>query len=218
MSRDFFNEENLYSNKENFFLQPENLSLHGNVTEPLRRLNDYDSNILQQEAYKDVKDELFKLEYKLTRTEEELKSLEAQIQSAKDIHDFKNAEILFIRQKQLIEEYRELSEIYNNTSLSAKISGGIFNKVSHRLKTKYSGIRKSLDLLGGLILSKLPKRFSQALEIRKSLGKLENINKSVDELMTLQTPYGEGGDKYIQLSKYITKANYIQSEISRFLK
>ena len=221
MTGDFFanNKKNLFlkTDEENFFMQPENIHLQANVTEPVRRLNDYDYNILQKEAYKDVSDELFKLEYKLAKTEEEIKSLESQIQAAKDIHDFTAVESLFNRKKQLIEEHRELTEIYNETSLSAKISGGIFNAFSNKMKTKYSGVKKSLDMLGQLCLSKLPKRFSQVLEIKKSLSKLENINKSVDELMTLQTPYGEGGDKYIQLSKYITKANYIQSEISRFL-
>ena len=222
MTGDFFTnkKENPFLNtdEENFFMQPENIPLHENVTEPVRRLNDYDYNILQKEAYKDVSDELFKLEYKLAKTEEEIRALEAQIQAAKDIHDFTAVESLFNRKKQLIEEHQELTEIYNDTSLSAKISGGIFNAFSNKMKTKYSGVKKSLDMLGQLCLSKLPKRFSQVLEIKKSLSKLENINKSVDELMTLQTPYGEGGDKYIQLSKYITKANYIQSEISRFLK
>lgn len=41
-------------------------------TEPVRRLNDYDYNILREDAYKDVSDELFKLEYKISRLEEEL--------------------------------------------------------------------------------------------------------------------------------------------------
>ena len=68
------------------------------------------------------------------------------------------------------------------------------------------------------MISKLPKRFSSALELKKSLAKLENINKSVDELMTMQTPYGEAVDKYEKLTKYITRANTIQAQISKSLK
>ena len=64
----------------------------------------------------------------------------------------------------------------------------------------------------------LPSKFSSVLEIRQSLEKLESINKSVDELMSLQTPYGEAGDKYTQLSKYITRANNIQAQISKSLR
>jgi hypothetical protein len=52
----------------------------------------------------------------------------------------------------------------------------------------------------------------------ESLTKLENINKSVDELMSMNIPYGENINKYEQLSRYIIKANSIQSDISRLIK
>ena len=61
-------------------------------------------------------------------------------------------------------------------------------------------------------------KFASVQELKQSLNKLENINKSVDELMTLQTPYVEAGEKQDQLSKYITRANTIQAKISRLLK
>ena len=59
---------------------------------------------------------------------------------------------------------------------------------------------------------------SSVIELKQSLNKLESINKNVDELMTMQTPYGEAADKYAQLSKYIARANNIQAKISRSLK
>ena len=61
-------------------------------------------------------------------------------------------------------------------------------------------------------MSKLPKQLSTVIELKKSLSKLKNINRSVDELMSLNAPYGEKSDKYEQLSKYIIKANSIQSK------
>ena len=75
-----------------------------------------------------------------------------------------------------------------------------------------------MDLWGEAFIAKLPKRFATVLEVKKSLSKLENISRNVDELMTLQTPYGEAGDKYEQLSKYIIKANNIQAQIAKSLK
>ena len=68
------------------------------------------------------------------------------------------------------------------------------------------------------IVEKLPAPFSKIFELKKSLTKLENINKSVDELMRLNIPYGENINKYEQLSRYIIKANSIQSEISNYIK
>ena len=217
MGRDFFN--NLDNNNlknssdiaDNFFLQQKEYT---NQTEPVKRLNDYDFNILKEEAYKDVTDEVFKLEYKIAKAEEEINELDLQIQSAKDIRDFNLVESLFNRKKILQEELKELIEIYNTTSLSAKISGGITTK----LRQKFNSSKKIVENWAEVIISKLPGNFSSFWELKKSLAKLENINKNVDELMTMQTPYGEGGDKYIQLSKYITRANTIQAEISKYLR
>ena len=201
---------------DNFFMQPEIIAMHSQgVT---RHLNDYDNNILQKEAYKDVQSEVFKLEYKIAKIEEELKILEGQIQTAKDIHDFELTESLGNRYKQLQYELSELTELYNETSLSAKISGELTGFFSPRVRSHFQGLKKFFEDLEAMIISKLPQKFSSSIELKKSLEKLENINKSVDELMTLQTPYGEAGDKYVQLSKYITKANSIHAEISRSLK
>ena len=83
---------------------------------------------------------------------------------------------------------------------------------------KKIGVNKTLSLLYETLVSKMPKRLSSVLELKQSLEKLENINRSVDELMTLQTPYGEGVDKYEQLSKFIVKANNIQAQISKSLR
>ena len=216
------NNENPFGNKlqddDNFFLQPEEIRTFSGQTEPQRRLNDYDYNILKEDAYKDVSDEIFKLEYKISKTEDELKTIEGEIQAAKDVRDFNKVEFLFNRKKQLQEDLEGLIEIYNDTSLSAKISGGITSILSPKVKENFGGLRKIFDVFSEALIAKLPRRFSSALELKKSLAKLENINKSVDELMTLQTPYGEAVDKYEKLTKYITRANAIQAQISKSLR
>ena len=55
-------------------------------------------------VYRDVTDEIFKLEYKIARTEEELNELESQIQAAKDIRDFDLVEVLFNKKKIMQED------------------------------------------------------------------------------------------------------------------
>ena len=212
------NDENPFVSAQNhdtnFFLQPEDISNH--QPESQRRLNDYDYNILKDGAYKEVNDEILKLEYKISKIEEEIATLNSQIQAAKDIRDFGTAEKIFCRIKLLQDELKELKEIYKETSLSAKISGGVTGMFSGFMKKM--GINKTLSLLYDTLVSKMPKRFSAVLELKQSLEKLENINKSVDELMTMQTPYGESIDKYEQLSKFIVKANNIQAQISKSLR
>lgn len=183
-----------------------------------RRLNDYDYNILKEDAYKEVSDELFKLEYKISKMEEELKQIDVQIQSARDISDYDTVEYYINRKKVLQDDLENLTEIYNEKSLSTKISGGLLGFFSPILKLFVTNTQKTISNLKDFIISMLPSKFSSVLEIRQSLEKLESINKSVDELMSLQTPYGEAGDKYTQLSKYITRANNIQAQISKSLR
>ena len=64
----------------------------------------------------------------------------------------------------------------------------------------------------------MPKKFASAVELKKSLSRLESINKNVDELISMNIPYGENIDKYEQLSKYIIRANSIQNNISKMIK
>lgn len=205
------------SSSGNFFLMDETSATQPirGVAEP-RRLNDYDSNLLKEDAYKDIGDDLFKLEYKISKTEEEMSGLESQIQSARDIHDFNLVETLMNRKKTLEEDFEALVEIYNEKSLSARISDGISNIFfGGKLKKDLNAFQQGVCTVGEHILAKLPKRFSSIFELRKSLAKLENINKSVDELITMNIPYGENINKYEQLSKYIIKANSIQNDISK---
>ena len=54
----------VHKNNDNFFLMEEKPSFQLFERKPIessRRLNDYDFNLLQEDAYKDVSDDLFKL-------------------------------------------------------------------------------------------------------------------------------------------------------------
>ena len=144
--------------------------------------------------------------------------MDAQIQSARDISDYDTLEFLAGRKRQIQEDLKILAQIYNEKSLSTKISGGIFNILSPKIKLQLDKFNKSVKAFKEMVISNLPGKFSSVMEIKQSLNKLENINRSVDELMTLQTPYGEASDKYEQLSRYIIRANAIQAKIARTLR
>ncbi len=219
------NEPNISSNNlfmskcgENFFQAQGNILSKDSIKEPMRRLNDYDYNLLREDAYKDVSDELLKLEYKISKIEDEYQSIDDQIQSARDISDYDTIEHLMSRKRLLKEDLEILSQIYNEKSISTKISGGIFNILSPKLREKVEKFNSQMRVFRDILISKLPGKIASVQEIKQSLNKLENINKSVDELMTLQTPYGESVDKYEQLSRYITRANAIQAKIARTLR
>lgn len=213
--KNMFQNKNLISDEENFFMQSEKPVYQTSVqTEPLKHLNDYDSNILSEDAYKDVQDEVFKLEYKISKTEDELKEINKQIQIAKEVYDYFTADTLSVRKNSLETELAVLMTTYNELSLSAKISGDITSK----FRGKILGFGKKAENIVKNLISKIPGKISSVFEIKSSLNKLENINKSVDELMSCRYPHGEADYRYEQLSKYIARANSIQSEIYKFMK
>ena len=205
------------SKQENNFFLSEEVPHLKSATEPVSRINDYDSNLLQADAYKEISDDVFKLEYKISRTEEEIKDIEGQLVAAQDIGDQALVNKLKGRLITLRDEYETLLTMYSSKSLSAKISDGLSGVLDDNIKAGFEGLRSKIKNISNFIISKLPKQVSSAIQIRKSLIKLENINKSVDELMKLKIPYGECVDKYSQLSRYIIKANSIQSEIAKLL-
>ena len=211
-----YREKNTIPDEDNFFLNSSAPvhNLYDYPQEPIRHLNDYDSNILKEDAYKEVSDEVLKLEYKISKIEEELKGIDGRIQSAEDIQDYITAESLLKRKTQLEDDLRDLTKIYKEASLSARISGGF----STGIKDKIDVIKNKSNSIFGNLISKIPGKFSAVLEIKNSLNKLENINKSVDELMSRKYPYGEASERYKQLSSYIARANSIHAEISKFIK
>lgn len=214
MNGDIFtksSKQNMLDKENNFFIQPEKISASMNVSENTKHLNDYDFNILKEDAYKDITDQIFKIEYKINRAEKELEQINQQINAAETIQNYKQIEILNQRKIQLELELENLSEIYNEASISAKISDGIMGKI----KSYITLIKRKFISFLTPYYKKFPKSLISFFELKNSLISLENINKSVDELISLKIPYGEAHDKYEQLSQYIVKANSIQSDISK---
>ena len=173
---------------DNFFLKEESpklQSLNQTISEPAKRLNDYDFNLLKEDAYKDVSDDLFKLEYKISRTESDIKNFELQIQAAKDIHDYDLIEDLTNRKALLEEDYEALVAIYNDKSLSAKISDKILNIFGNKIKNNINNYKQKFANASETIIAKMPKQFSSIIELKKSLTKLETLNKNSCPYLTL---------------------------------
>lgn len=207
--------------KDNFFLledSPSIINLKQKKTESGRRLNDYDFNLLKEDAYKDVSDDLFKLEYKISKIEDEIKIIDNQIQSARDINDYNLIEELNYRKSILKDDYEALMAIYNDKSFSARLTDKVLNMFGGKFKNELNRLNNKISCVSDSIMSKMPKQITTIFELRKTLLKLENLNKSVDDLMSMNIPYGENHNKYDQLSKYIIKANSLQADISRYIK
>ena len=204
-------------NFRDFLSENDNPFVNFSKKENLRHLNDYDSNIMKDGAYKDISDDIFRLEYKISRAEKEISGIEAQISAATEINDSHAINKLQQKLSLTKAEYQELLLIYNDKNLSTKITGSFLNIIKSTTGKNIIELKSGFTDICNKIASKLPERLTSVFKIKKSLNILENINKSVDELVTMTVPYGENTDRYQQLSKYIIKANSIQAEISNYL-
>lgn len=209
-----YNEDNFF----NAFQRHQNQQKNENQEEknknviPLR-LNDLDSNIMQNKAYNEIPDELFKLEQKITTLENSLAKITNDITTLEglgydiQLYDLKE------RKNKLEQELKNLNEEYANKSIGAKISNGITSAVNYASRKK-TFIQNFKDFVSKNIIAKISKDFYYLMSMKEALSSLGSINSSVDELIRMQVPYGENISRYEKLTAYLNKANSIHSKIS----
>ena len=57
----------------------------------------------------------------------------------------------------------------------------------------------------------------RSIMVRDTLGKLDKINKSVDELVKMQVPFGEQEVRYEKLVNHLSRAGALHSQIMKEL-
>ena len=212
------NKKNIFStlkgSETHWFLTPQSISISNLVTNP-RRLNDFDVNILEEKAYMNVEDESLKLEYRIEEKEKVLKELNEKISIADKVGNQQDLFSLRIKKQRIEGELRDLYKEYASKDLSSKISDGINNIAETANKRKMPVINAIKRFIKRQILARISKRFKSLVVLGDSLDTLATINKNVDELIKMKTPYGETAQNYERLTEYLYKANKIRSQISR---
>ena len=184
---------------------------------PLNRLNGLDSTLLEKEAYRDIDDDAFKIEYKIEQLESEIKILDKQIASAEAINDTEKIDMLKMKKHSVEYQLNDLYKIYNGADITRKLTGNITSLMKPK-KNVFSEFKHNVsNFINNKILAKISRRFNSGRDLKTALNKLQNINQNVDELVSLQAPYGEKEEKYDRLTRYLTKANTIQYQISKEL-
>ena len=179
------------------------------------RLNALDSTILVNEAYQNLDDSTFKKEYQINKIEAELASLDKEIDNAKSINDFQKSDVLTMRKHALRERLKELNADYCESDVANKLSGEITSIFNKKPKLLLKVINSCVNFMSSKVLPKVSKKFNSGVEIKTALNKLETLNKNVDELVTMQMPYGEADERYDMLSEYLNRANVIHFNISK---
>lgn len=185
--------------------------------QPINRLNALDSSLLEESAYRNIDDEAFKTEYRIDKLESELNIITKQLISAKKINDTKKVDIMTMKKHSIENELKQLYGAYKGAGMTGKLTSGATYLVSPKKNVFERAVETTSNFISDHVLSKISKKFSSGRDLQVALEKLQHINKNVTELISNQAPYGESEEKYDQLSRYLTKANTIQYQVSREL-
>ena len=179
--------------------------------EPSRkRLNSYDSEILDRQSYRDMDNTAIKIQYQINETSKQLGALREKIIGAERIAKVNEVLELKIQEKELERELKELQEKYSNMGLKSKIT-----KAAVKRGDAFIWILRLQKFVSRRILPKFSKKFEKISQLSSSLETLSSINSNIDDLIEMKVPYGEHKQNYEKLTAYLNKANKIHAEISK---
>jgi chaperonin cofactor prefoldin len=179
------------------------------------RINDYDSSILENNAYQLLSDDMFKTEHKIGILENTLTRINSEITALQSLGAAIQISELIERKEKIERELAELNKIYSELGISTMISGQIASAVSFTAKKRRTFLSKARTFISRKILAKISPRICLNQSMRDALENLCNINLGVNELIKMQIPYGETSKRYEKLTAYLNKANTIHSQIAR---
>ena len=182
---------------------------------PVKRLNGYDSTILNNSKFEETEEQELSIDYKIKEKENAIKDLDEKIKIA-DNYGTQN-EALGLKAKR--QRYlQELSSLEKQRMYGGRVLGDKEKILHETLKEKMPFIYKLQSFVSRKILAKISKKVNSVVTLSDSLEQLSNISKSVDELMDMNIPYGEKSKNYEKLTQYLSKANVIHSKISKTLR
>lgn len=184
------------------------------ATNPIKRLNGYDSAILNKTKYDEAETEDLSLEYRIKEKESIIKDLDSKIKVA-DNYGTQNEALGLKAKKQRITE--ELNTLRKQQMYGGRVLGDKSQAYHETFKQKMPVIYKIQSFISRQILAKVSKKVNSVVTLSDSLEQLSEISKSVDDLVDMNVPYGEKVQNYEKLTEYLNQANMIHSKISKSL-
>ena len=210
------------------FLSENNMSgnflLSANKTSPInsvmpavspfkKRLNDYDSSLFEETSVQKIEDPALKLQAEIKKTEETIATLTEELQLAETLRDTMRTKDVFIRKLMAEKKLEKLQQEYKSNGFDKKqkfvnlkqLPGSVKSEIALKIKSliKNSRIINAFSPVAGFLRTK------------ETLNRLDRINKSVDGLITSNTPFGENEQRYKLLVNQLTQANRLQNEIKK---
>ena len=204
-----FNSEETSSNP---FEQKPAVPEPANVSNPIKRLNGYDSVILNKTRFEEPENEDLSVEYRIKDKESTLRDLEAKIKVADNYGTLNESLSLKAKRQRVM---RELDTLRKQQAYGGRVLGEK-NPLSHQSqKENMPAIYKVQEFISRQIMARVSKKVKSVVALSDSLDKLSEISKSVDELIDMNVPYGEKSQNYEKLTEYLNQANKIHSKITK---
>ena len=213
-SRDYnFSAVNPFSNNFESSSQPAKEVKTQPATNPIKRINGYDSAILNKTNIEVPEGEDLSIDYRIKEKESVVKDLDAKIKVADNYGTQNEALSLKAKRQRVLQELDTLrkQQMYGGRVLGEK------QAFHQSFKEKMPVIYKIQEFISRQILSRVSKKVKSVVTLSDSLEQLSEISRSVDELIDMNVPYGEKVQNYEKLTEYLSQANMIHSKISKSL-
>lgn len=213
-SRDYnFSAVNPFSNNFETSSQPAKEIKIQPATNPIKRINGYDSAILNKTNIEESEGEDLSIDYRIREKESVVKDLDAKIKVADNYGTQNEALSLKAKRQRVLQELDTLrkQQMYGGRVLGEK------QAFHQSFKEKMPLIYKVQEFISRQILSRVSKKVKSVVTLSDSLEQLSEISRSVDELIDMNVPYGEKVQNYEKLTEYLSQANMIHSKISKSL-
>ena len=213
-SRDYnFSAVNPFSNNFDSSSQPAKEIKTQPATNPIKRINGYDSAILNKTNIEESEGEDLSIDYRIKEKESVVKDLDAKIKVADNYGTQNEALGLKAKRQRVLQELDTLrkQQMYGGRVLGEK------QAFHQSFKEKMPVIYKIQEFISRQILSRVSKKVKSVVTLSDSLEQLSEISRSVDELIDMNVPYGEKVQNYEKLTEYLSQANMIHSKISKSL-
>ena len=213
-SRDYnFSAVNPFSNNFESSSQPAKEVKTQPATNPIKRINGYDSAILNKTNIEEPEGEDLSIDYRIREKESVVKDLDAKIKVADNYGTQNEALSLKAKRQRVLQELDTLrkQQMYGGRVLGEK------QAFHQSFKEKMPLIYKIQEFISRQILSRVSKKVKSVVTLSDSLEQLSEISRSVDELIDMNVPYGEKVQNYEKLTEYLSQANMIHSKISKSL-
>lgn len=217
------NNKNLSQNNNNSSSSNLNFSQNINIpnnskTEPLKRLNAFDSTILEDTSFVELDDEDLKLSKRIKRLEEFLDLMNERISIAYSYLNKEQINQLIQERDKLIIKIDFLKSEYKRKNLCFRLKLNML-KVLEAINFLFDDYKKYInDFFIKIHIKKIIDSIVEPRKYKNNISKLNKINKTVDDLINLTVPYGEEEKRYYILAQHLAKANYLHSKISKQVK